>query len=125
MLSNFWKIDVALIFGLPLWLIAFREVFLWPSIFLQHANVSLPKGLENALGKLIITPVIHRHHHSIVRAEHDSNYGDSLVLWDKIFGSFQKPLASKPGVYGVQNCASDKYQTIDGMLLTPFYMDER
>ncbi len=117
--SNFWKFGIALLLGVPIWVIGFREIFIFPFIFLQHANVKLPARLEKALGYVLITPVIHRLHHSINREEHDSNYGEFLIIWDKLFGSFRIPESLRPEKYGVKNLESDSYQTIDGMLLTP------
>jgi sterol desaturase/sphingolipid hydroxylase (fatty acid hydroxylase superfamily) len=124
-LSNFWKIGFALVLGLPLWVIGLREVFIFPLIFLQHANVSLPAKLETALGKVVVTPVIHRVHHSIIRDEHDNNYGQALILWDKLFGTYREPWADRPAIYGVKNCEGEKYQSIDGMLLMPLHIDLR
>ena len=124
-LSNFWKFGVILAFGCPLWVIGFRELIIFPLIFLQHANVKIPEKLESFVGKVLVTPVIHRVHHSIVRAEHDSNYGEGLIIWDKLFGSYRKPWAARPDTYGVENFEAEKYQSIDGMLLTPLYISGR
>lgn len=123
--SNFWKIALALACGVPIWVIGFRELLLFPLIFLQHANVALPARFETALGRLLITPVLHRLHHSVIRAEHDSNYGEGLVLWDKIFGTFKQPGSVRPEEYGLKGCDTDKFQTLDGMLLTPFKIYSR
>jgi len=119
-MSNFWKFAFALAFGIPIWVIGFRELFIFPLIFLQHANISLPPKLEGALSKVLIMPTIHRLHHSIARQEQDSNYGGFLIFWDKLFGSFKKPAFPRPETYGVEDCANGQFQTIDGMLLTPF-----
>lgn len=124
-IGNFWKIGFALALGFPLWIIGLWEVFIFPLIFLQHANVSLPKKLEKALGRVIVTPVIHRVHHSIIRSEHDNNYGQLLIIWDKLFGTYREPWADRPAVYGVKNCEGEKFQSVDGMLLTPLHMDLR
>jgi sterol desaturase/sphingolipid hydroxylase (fatty acid hydroxylase superfamily) len=118
--SNFWKIGCCLALGVPLWLIGLRELLLWPMIFLQHANVRLPPVLERGLGTVLVVPRVHRHHHSIIRREHDSNYGEGLILWDKWFGSYQQPNRSRPPEYGVSGMQGDSYQTLPGMLLSPF-----
>ncbi|NND44734.1 MAG: sterol desaturase family protein [Xanthomonadales bacterium] len=124
-LANFWKIGVAILLGVPIWVIALREVLIFPLIFIQHANVRLPRRFEVAVGKVFITPMIHRVHHSIHREEHDSNYGESLILWDKLFGSYRHPESDRPAVYGVRDCEGDDFQSLDGMLLTPFRMRSR
>jgi sterol desaturase/sphingolipid hydroxylase (fatty acid hydroxylase superfamily) len=54
-------------------------------IFFHHANISFSG--ENLLSQVIITPSIHRSHHSTIRAEHDSNYGIVLSFWDRMFNT--------------------------------------
>lgn len=124
-LSNFWKYGFVLLFGIPIWVIGFREIFVFPLVFLQHSNTALPQKIESALARVLITPNIHRLHHSIVPVEHDSNYGEWLVFWDKVFGTFRQPVAAKPDSYGVNMLTDEKHQTIKGMMLTPFRHDLR
>ena len=61
-------------------------------VFFHHANVSLPG--EKWLSYVVITPSLHRAHHSTLRSEHDSNYGIVLAIWDIVFGT-RKELAPK------------------------------
>jgi len=117
--SNFWKFGFALLFGVPIWIIGFRELLIFPLIFLQHANVALPTWLERAAATMVVTPSIHRLHHSIIRKERDNNYGEGLIVWDKLFGSFLQPDSARPEIYGIENCTDEKYQTLDGMIMTP------
>jgi sterol desaturase/sphingolipid hydroxylase (fatty acid hydroxylase superfamily) len=56
----------------------------------QHADIDLPRA-DRALAPLLITPGIHRLHHSPERRLHDSNYGDLITLWDQLFGTFSRP----------------------------------
>src|SRR5262249_34081055 len=51
---------------------------------LEHANVDLPARLERALGRALITPALHRRHHSVSRAEHDTNFGTIFSFWDRL-----------------------------------------
>ena len=53
----------------------------------HHSNVSLPGWLEKPLSKLIVTPSIHWVHHHAIRADTDSNYANTLAVWDILFGS--------------------------------------
>lgn len=124
-LSNFWRIGTALAFGLPLWLIAFRELLIFPLLFIQHANVRLPRHWESLFGAVFITPGIHHNHHAERRQEHDSNYGDGLVVWDKLFGTYTPPLMDGSLRYGLVNRHEEEFQSIEGMLLTPFKPDRQ
>ena len=55
----------------------------------NHANISLPLKLDGLLRKVIVTPDMHRVHHSIVRHETDSNYGFNFSFWDRLFGTYK------------------------------------
>lgn len=118
-LSNFWKLGAAFALGIPIWVLALREVFVFPLIFLQHADIRLPRRLEEALARVVVTPRVHRVHHAVERATHDSNYGEGLILWDKLFGSYRHPQSDRPPAYGLRDCDGPEYQSLDGMLLTP------
>jgi sterol desaturase/sphingolipid hydroxylase (fatty acid hydroxylase superfamily) len=61
------------------------ELLLSGTALFNHANLALPKGLDQALRLVLVTPDMHRVHHSIHREEHDSNYGFCLSVWDRIF----------------------------------------
>lgn len=54
----------------------------------NHANIALPSWLDRALRLIIVTPDMHRVHHSVLRHEHDSNFGFNLSVWDRIFGTY-------------------------------------
>lgn len=54
----------------------------------SHSNVRLPAGVERRLGWVLATPAIHCRHHSARRSEHDSNFGNGLVIWDRLFGTY-------------------------------------
>ena len=54
----------------------------------DHANLRLPGRLDRALRKFLVTPDMHRIHHSVYRVEMDSNYGNALSLWDYLFRSY-------------------------------------
>lgn len=65
-------------------------------IFFHHANIKVAK--EEALSQYIITPSLHRTHHSTLRKEHDSNYGIVLAIWDKLFGTRQELVPENIGL---------------------------
>ncbi|MEO6365927.1 MAG: sterol desaturase family protein, partial [Luteimonas sp.] len=65
------------------------EVLLSASSLLTHADFALPPRVDRALRWLIVTPSMHRIHHSVRREETDSNYSFNLSLWDRVFGSYR------------------------------------
>lgn len=87
-LSMLWKIACVLALGAsPLAVILF-EVILNGCAMFNHANLRLPRRLDRFLRVFLVTPDMHRVHHSVLRAEHDSNYGFNLSLWDRAFGTY-------------------------------------
>ena len=69
---------------------------LFVSVAFHHANLRLPLGLERALSWVLVTPRLHGLHHSIVRAESDSNLSAGLTVWDRLHGTF-RPVQPGPG----------------------------
>jgi sterol desaturase/sphingolipid hydroxylase (fatty acid hydroxylase superfamily) len=59
------------------------------SILFHHLNMRLPLDLEKRLNYLIVTPRMHGIHHSIIRAEEDSNWSSGLTLWDRLHGTLK------------------------------------
>jgi sterol desaturase/sphingolipid hydroxylase (fatty acid hydroxylase superfamily) len=64
------------------------EVVLNGAAMFNHANVRLPGAVDRWLRWLIVTPNMHRVHHSVNRAEHDANYGFNLSIWDRVFHTY-------------------------------------
>lgn len=76
-------------FGLdPRTLMVYEAVAL-PFALWTHANVRLRPGVDRTLRRLLVTPAMHHVHHSSLRAETDSNYGDVLSVWDRLFGTYR------------------------------------
>ncbi len=90
--------------------------------FFAHANVGLPAGLATILGWVVITPPLHRVHHSRQAADVASNYGLVFSLWDRLFGTYRREPAQ--GVerieFGVDRLREPYYQRLDRMLWLPF-----
>jgi sterol desaturase/sphingolipid hydroxylase (fatty acid hydroxylase superfamily) len=106
--------------GAPLWM-----VFLYQAISVvlsqfNHANISLPRGLDRALSWLIVSPDMHKVHHHYVLPYTDSNYGNIFSVWDRLFGTFQT-LDRAQLVYGVDTHMDPaEHRTIGALLMMPF-----
>lgn len=85
-LSVLIKSGVVLLLGAPIAAIVLFEVLLNACATFNHANTSLPPRLERLVRLFIVTPDLHRIHHSVRREEQDSNFGFCLSLWDRVFG---------------------------------------
>ncbi len=77
-----------LISGIPLWALIFRQFIQIFSNAFGHSNFRLPNKINKIIGLVFITPNIHHVHHHVSQPYTDSNYGDVLSIWDRIFGTF-------------------------------------
>ncbi|WP_204113249.1 sterol desaturase family protein [Shimia biformata] len=87
-LSMLLKIGLVYLLGPSALAIVLFEVILNGTAMFNHANIRLPLGIDAVLRLVVVTPDMHRVHHSVHRHEHDSNYGFSLSLWDRVFGTY-------------------------------------
>jgi sterol desaturase/sphingolipid hydroxylase (fatty acid hydroxylase superfamily) len=87
-LSMLWKIAVVLALGASPLAVFLFEVILNACAMFNHANIALPSWLDGSLRLLIVTPDMHRVHHSVLHREHDANYGFNLSLWDRLFRTY-------------------------------------
>lgn len=87
-LSMIYKVGLVFVLGPSALAVVIFEVVLNASAIFNHANVALPVPLDRALRALIVTPDMHRVHHSVLRREHDTNFGFNLAIWDRLFGSY-------------------------------------
>ena len=87
-LSMLLKIGLVYLIGPSALAIILFEIILNGTAMFNHANMRLPLGLDAVLRLILVTPDMHRVHHSVHRHEHDSNYGFALSIWDRIFGTY-------------------------------------
>ncbi|MGA8689536.1 MAG: sterol desaturase family protein [Methyloceanibacter sp.] len=98
-LSMLWKIVVVVPLGASPFAVFLFEVILNACAMFNHANIALPSWLDRSLRLFIVTPDMHRVHHSVLRSEHDQNYGFNLSLWDRLFRTYlAEPKAGQQGM---------------------------
>lgn len=95
-LELLYKCAIVIIFGLQATVVLGCELVRMLFVLFHHSNLSF-KG-EQWLSQLIITPALHRVHHSTLRSEHDSNYGIALSIWDRLFGTRKELVPEKIGL---------------------------
>ena len=121
-LSMVLKIFVVIVFGVsPLAVIVF-EIILNATALFNHGNVQIPKKVDTALRKLIVTPDMHRVHHSVIPAEFNTNYGFNLSCWDRLFGSYKDAPEGGHRHMSIGQSAHQTHETTGllFMLLLPF-----
>ncbi|KPP86124.1 MAG: Sterol desaturase [Rhodobacteraceae bacterium HLUCCO07] len=87
-LSMLLKIGLVYLLGPAALAVVLFEIILNGTAMFNHANLRLPLWLDRWLRLVLVTPDMHRVHHSIHRHEHDSNYGFSLSIWDRMFRTY-------------------------------------
>ncbi len=87
--SALYMAPIALAFGLSPAVLAVYAVVESVLALLSHADFRIPDALDRGLGRLFITPHIHRIHHSADQPETDSNYGNVFTIWDRLFGTYR------------------------------------
>ena len=123
LLSMLIKWGVILLLGPALLAVLVFEVLLNGMAMFNHANVRLPAALDAALRRLLVTPDMHRVHHSVLRFETDSNFGFNLSLWDRLFKTYvDQPEHGHRGMtIGLAEFRDEKQvDRLPGMLMLPF-----
>jgi sterol desaturase/sphingolipid hydroxylase (fatty acid hydroxylase superfamily) len=83
------KVAVILLFGMPALAVLIFEVLLNGMAMFNHANIRIPVKLDVVMRLLVVTPDMHRVHHSVHQDETDSNFGFNLSLWDRICRTYR------------------------------------
>ena len=122
-LSMLIKISVIAVIGAPAAAVLVFEVLLNATAMFNHGNVRLPDGADAGLRLLLVTPDMHRVHHSTDHTEANSNFGFNLSVWDRLFGTYraQSRLPQQSMEIGVTGLTGDpRCVSLTGMLAIPF-----
>jgi sterol desaturase/sphingolipid hydroxylase (fatty acid hydroxylase superfamily) len=98
------------------------EILLNATSMFNHGNIRLPSGLDRVLRWIVVTPDMHRVHHSVVPRETNSNFGFNMPWWDRLFGTYRPhPEAGHEAMtIGISQFRSPREQWLDRMLTQPF-----
>jgi sterol desaturase/sphingolipid hydroxylase (fatty acid hydroxylase superfamily) len=122
-LSMLIKFATIIVLGPPIIAVIIFEVILNTSSMFNHSNVRLPLKVDKVLRWFIVTPDMHRIHHSIEEDEANSNFGFNLPWWDRLFATYRhQPRAGHEAmVIGIHRYRDPKLvEQIPGMLVLPF-----
>jgi sterol desaturase/sphingolipid hydroxylase (fatty acid hydroxylase superfamily) len=120
LVSSALRLIVIPLLGIMLWQLAFYELLMLPVFLFHHSNVNFPEKMDRPLRALIVSPAIHRVHHSRERIETDSNYSIIFSFWDRIGGTFRLRHDGRPVDFGLAEYDSEEWQRVSGLLTTPF-----
>jgi sterol desaturase/sphingolipid hydroxylase (fatty acid hydroxylase superfamily) len=122
LLSMLIKLAVVAALGAPALAVLLFEVLLNATSMFSHGNVRIPQRLDRMLRWIVVTPDMHRVHHSVEAAETNSNFGFNLPWWDRMFGTYRaQPRAGHDAmVIGIAQFRDRSELRLDRMLLQPF-----
>jgi sterol desaturase/sphingolipid hydroxylase (fatty acid hydroxylase superfamily) len=126
-LSMVIKLAAIDVLGAPVLAVVIFEVLLNATSMFNHGNIRLPAALERAWRWIVVTPEMHRVHHSVEDDETNSNFGFNLPWWDRLFGTYRdQPRAGHEamtiGIHGHRD--PHEVDRLPGMLLLPFCGEE-
>lgn len=121
------KLAAVLVLGAAPVAVLIFEVTLNATSMFNHGNVRLPAALDRMLRLVVVTPDMHRVHHSIDRCETDSNFGFNVPWWDRLFGTYRdQPALGHDGMtIGIDRFREPRELWLDRMLWQPLRRDVR
>ncbi len=123
--STTFKLAAIAALGAPPGAVLTFEIVLNATSMFNHGNIRLPAGCDRVLRWLVVTPDMHRIHHSIVPRETNSNFGFNVPWWDRLLGTYRaQPAAGQEAMtIGIEQFRMPREQRIDRMLTQPFRDD--
>lgn len=125
LLSMALKLAVVVMLGAPAIAVLIFEIVLNGAAMFNHSNVRLPKAVDRVLRLVLVTPDMHRVHHSVDGVESNRNFGFNLPWWDRLFGTYQSQPKDGHEDMSIGQTAfrTRRDQWLDRMLLQPFRRD--
>jgi len=126
-MSMFIKLASVVVIGAPALAVIIFEILLNGVAMFNHSNAYVPLGIDRFLRLLIVTPDMHRVHHSIIVSESNNNFGFNLSWWDRLFGTYRaQPEEGHEGMtIGLSQYRDPKRLTLPWMLIYPFLSKKR
>jgi sterol desaturase/sphingolipid hydroxylase (fatty acid hydroxylase superfamily) len=114
-----WQLAAIVVFGIP-WIVIIYLILSALNAQLEHANIKLNVRLDSFLRLVIVTPHMHKAHHSRDQRETDSNYSNIFSFWDRLFGTYTAEIDFRKLRYGLDGFDAKERQTLQGLLKMPF-----
>lgn len=106
--------------GVPMWMVFMYQTLSVVSTQFTHANIELPKKLDDFLSYFIVSPNMHKVHHHFTLPYTDSNYGNIFSIWDRLFGTFMT-LSKDKIIYGIDTHINpEENNQLNNLLKIPF-----
>ncbi len=122
LLSMLIKIAAVVVLGAPALAVLIFEILLNATSMFNHGNIRLPLQLDRLLRLFVVTPDMHRVHHSVFPAETNSNFGFNMPWWDRLMGTYraQPSLGHEGMTIGLNQFRDPSVLTLPRLLILPF-----
>ena len=117
--STFVRLPIVILLGMSFAQLVIFEILLNLSTLFHHSNLAVPEKWDRALRIVMVTPNMHRVHHSAERFETDSNFTSLLSTWDRLYRTFRMREDTRTITLGLPLFRESKYQRLWGFLITP------
>ena len=115
-----WQLAAIAVFGLPLWIVVIYLTLSSLNAELEHANIKVSDKFDRRLRIFVVTPNMHKAHHSRFQKETDTNYSNIFSFWDRLFGTYTPEVNFEKLRYGLDGFDDRDKQTLLGLLKMPF-----
>lgn len=122
LLMNATALVTVAMFGVPAFAVLVHQALAGGMTILEHANARVPCALESRVGRIVVTPGMHRVHHSAAASSTDSNFGTIFSVWDRWLGTYRAPPTRDRDdlEIGLREFREPKYLTLPWTLAIPF-----
>ena len=118
LISSLLRLAVVPLLGIRVAQLALYELILQPVILFHHSNIALPERLDRWIRLLVVSPNMHRVHHSDIPEETNSNYASIFSFWDRAWKTYRQRQVTTIH-YGLKEFRDPRWQTLSGMLFNP------
>jgi sterol desaturase/sphingolipid hydroxylase (fatty acid hydroxylase superfamily) len=115
-----WQLAAVVLFGLPLWVVVIYLTVSGLNAQLEHANIRLGDRVDLLLRLFVVTPNMHKAHHSRIQKETDTNYSNIFSIWDRLCGTYTPQVDFGELRYGLDGFDDVGKQSVGGLLKMPF-----
>lgn len=115
-----WQAAGIAVLGLPFWIVPLYLSVSSLNALLEHANIRMPHRVDRWLRCIVVTPNMHKIHHSRVATETDSNYSNIFSVWDRLFGTHAVRADYRDLTYGLDGFDDDRQHTVGHLIAAPF-----
>jgi sterol desaturase/sphingolipid hydroxylase (fatty acid hydroxylase superfamily) len=115
-----FNLSAIVILGIPIWMLLVYLTLSTINAQFEHANIHLPYKLDKLLQYIIVTPNMHKVHHSKYQMETDSNYSNIFSFWDRMFGTYRTHPKYDEIDYGLDYLNSTRHFSVWDLLKLPF-----